>query len=57
MLCVLRSVTLFMPKFSISAEASLGTTLKELGITHAFADDADFSGISEKIKLKVAKVG
>ncbi|XP_028997445.1 alpha-1-antitrypsin homolog [Betta splendens] len=50
------SVTLHMPKFSISAEASLASTLKELGITNAFTDAADFSGISEKIRLKVGKV-
>lgn len=53
----LRSVDLFLPKFSISAEASLGETLKELGITDAFTDDADFSGMSDEIKLKVSKVG
>lgn len=53
----LRSVDVFLPKFSISAEASLGETLKELGITDAFADNADFSGMSEEVKLKVSKVG
>ncbi|XP_051265236.1 alpha-1-antitrypsin homolog [Dicentrarchus labrax] len=50
------SVDLFLPKFSISTEASLDSTLKELGITNAFADNADFSGISEEVKLKVSKV-
>ncbi|CAJ1077273.1 alpha-1-antitrypsin homolog [Xyrichtys novacula] len=49
------SVELFMPKFSISADASLDTTLKEMGITNAFADSADFSGISEEVKLKLSK--
>uniref|UniRef100_UPI0037E7B993 alpha-1-antitrypsin homolog isoform X1 n=1 Tax=Semicossyphus pulcher TaxID=241346 RepID=UPI0037E7B993 len=50
------SVDLYLPKFSISADASLDSTLKELGVTNAFADNADFSGMSEEIKLKVSKV-
>ncbi|XP_010746356.1 alpha-1-antitrypsin homolog [Larimichthys crocea] len=50
------SVDLFMPKFSISSQAALDNTLRELGITNAFANNADFSGISEEIKLKVSKV-
>ncbi|XP_062857596.1 alpha-1-antitrypsin homolog [Trichomycterus rosablanca] len=50
------SVDLFMPKFSISASSCLGDTLKEMGMTDAFADSADFSGISEETKLKASKV-
>ncbi|KAM9339402.1 alpha-1-antitrypsin homolog [Symphorus nematophorus] len=50
------SVDLSLPKFSISADASLDSTLKEMGITNAFANNADFSGISEEVKLKVSKV-
>ncbi|XP_071380199.1 alpha-1-antitrypsin homolog [Centroberyx affinis] len=50
------SVDLFLPKFSISADASLDGTLKEMGISSAFGDAADFSGISEEVKLKVSKV-
>ncbi|KAM8726485.1 alpha-1-antitrypsin homolog [Acanthopagrus schlegelii] len=50
------SVDLFLPKFSISAEASLDSTLKEMGITDAFGDNADFSGISAEVPLKVSKV-
>ncbi len=50
------SVNLFLPKFSISADASLDDTLKELGMTDAFSDNADFSGMSDEIKLKVSKV-
>lgn len=53
----LSSVDLFMPKFSISSQAALDNTLRELGITNAFGNNADFSGISEEIKLKVSKVG
>ncbi|XP_070781899.1 alpha-1-antitrypsin homolog [Enoplosus armatus] len=50
------SVDLFLPKFSISADASLDSTLTEMGITDAFSDNADFSGLSDEVKLKVSKV-
>ncbi|XP_072295639.1 alpha-1-antitrypsin homolog [Eucyclogobius newberryi] len=49
------SVDLFLPKFSVSGDASLDESLKELGMTDAFGDKADFAGISEEIKLKVSK--
>ncbi|XP_041661341.1 alpha-1-antitrypsin homolog isoform X1 [Cheilinus undulatus] len=49
------SVELSMPKFSISADAALDCTLKEMGITNAFADNADFSGISTEVQLKLSK--
>ncbi|XP_034018503.1 alpha-1-antitrypsin homolog [Thalassophryne amazonica] len=51
----LHSVTLELPKFSISDEASLKETLQELGIKDAFEDNADFSGISDKVPTKVSK--
>uniref|UniRef100_A0A672J008 Alpha-1-antitrypsin homolog n=1 Tax=Salarias fasciatus TaxID=181472 RepID=A0A672J008_SALFA len=50
------NVDLSLPKFSISAEASLKQILQELGVTDAFSVAADFSGLSEDIKLKVSKV-
>uniref|UniRef100_G3NMP4 Serpin domain-containing protein n=2 Tax=Gasterosteus aculeatus TaxID=69293 RepID=G3NMP4_GASAC len=50
------SVNLFLPKFSISAEATLDSTLKEMGMVDAFTDNADFSGLSDAVKLKVSKV-
>ncbi|CAL8316373.1 unnamed protein product [Merluccius merluccius] len=50
------SVDLMLPKFSISAESSLGEVLQEMGIVEAFGDKADFSGIIEDAKLKVSKV-
>ncbi|KAM8831327.1 alpha-1-antitrypsin homolog [Spinachia spinachia] len=50
------SVDLFLPKFSISAEATLDSTLKEMGMVDAFTHDADFSGVSDDDKLKVSKV-
>ncbi|XP_070781861.1 alpha-1-antitrypsin homolog [Enoplosus armatus] len=48
-------VDLFLPKFSISADVPLESTLKEMGITNAFEDIADFSGMSDQVKLKVSK--
>nr|XP_046229916.1 alpha-1-antitrypsin homolog [Scatophagus argus] len=50
------SVDLFLPKFYINADAPLDSSLKEMGITDAFGDNADFSGISEEVKLKLSKV-
>uniref|UniRef100_A0A3Q3MGI8 Serpin domain-containing protein n=1 Tax=Labrus bergylta TaxID=56723 RepID=A0A3Q3MGI8_9LABR len=50
-------IDLSLPKFSISADADLENTLKEMGITNAFENNADFSGISEECKLKISKVG
>lgn len=49
-------MNLFLPKFSISAEATLDSTLKEMGMVDAFTDNADFSGLSDAVKLKVSKV-
>ncbi|XP_033846920.1 alpha-1-antitrypsin homolog [Periophthalmus magnuspinnatus] len=49
------SVDLFLPKFSVSGDVALDESLKELGMTDAFSDIADFSGISEEVKLKVSK--
>uniref|UniRef100_A0A8B9LLE2 Serpin family A member 4 n=1 Tax=Astyanax mexicanus TaxID=7994 RepID=A0A8B9LLE2_ASTMX len=50
------SVSLSMPRFSISAFISLHQTLQEMGITDAFSEDADLSGLSEISKLKISKV-
>lgn len=50
------NLNLFMPKFSISVDTTMDETLKEMGITEAYSDMADFSAISEEIKLKVSKV-
>ncbi|XP_059213193.1 alpha-1-antitrypsin homolog [Centropristis striata] len=48
-------VFLFLPKFSISVDAPLENTLKEMGVTNAFEENADFSGMSDEVKLKVSK--
>uniref|UniRef100_A0A8C6U641 Serpin domain-containing protein n=1 Tax=Neogobius melanostomus TaxID=47308 RepID=A0A8C6U641_9GOBI len=50
-----QSVDIYLPKFSVSVDAALDDTLKELGMNDAFGDTADFSGISEEVKLKVSK--
>ncbi|TNN80176.1 Alpha-1-antitrypsin [Liparis tanakae] len=50
------SVDLYLPKFSISAEASLESTLTAMGMADAFSDNADFSSLTDKTKLKVSKV-
>uniref|UniRef100_A0A8C2X2W4 Serpin peptidase inhibitor, clade A (alpha-1 antiproteinase, antitrypsin), member 1 n=1 Tax=Cyclopterus lumpus TaxID=8103 RepID=A0A8C2X2W4_CYCLU len=44
------SVNLFLPKFSISADACLGSTLTEMGMADAFTNTADFSGLTDKEK-------
>ncbi|XP_061563142.1 alpha-1-antitrypsin homolog [Cololabis saira] len=49
-------VDLYLPKFSISVDASLENTLRDMGIINAFQDNADFSGISDTATLKVSKV-
>uniref|UniRef100_A0A8C1ASY7 Serpin domain-containing protein n=1 Tax=Cyprinus carpio carpio TaxID=630221 RepID=A0A8C1ASY7_CYPCA len=50
------SVDLFMPKFSISATSKLNDILTEMGVTDAFSDTADFSGMTEELKVKVSQV-
>ncbi|WP_242604898.1 serpin family protein, partial [Flavobacterium subsaxonicum] len=50
------SVDLFMPKFSITATSKLKGILQEMGITDAFGDAADFSGMTEELKVKVSNV-
>uniref|UniRef100_A0A673J8R2 Alpha-1-antitrypsin homolog n=1 Tax=Sinocyclocheilus rhinocerous TaxID=307959 RepID=A0A673J8R2_9TELE len=50
------SVDLFMPKFSISATSKLNDILKDMGVTDAFSDTADFSGMTEEVKVKVSQV-
>ncbi|XP_067273329.1 alpha-1-antitrypsin homolog [Pseudorasbora parva] len=50
------SVDLFMPKFSISAKFKMDSVLQDMGITDAFSQAADFSGITEEVKVKVSQV-
>ncbi|XP_016315419.1 alpha-1-antitrypsin homolog [Sinocyclocheilus anshuiensis] len=50
------SVDLFLPKFSITATSKLNDILQDLGMTDAFSDTADFSGMTEEVKVKVSRV-
>lgn len=50
------SVDLFMPKFSITATSKLKGILQEMGIVDAFSDKADFSGMTEEVKVKASDV-
>ncbi|XP_052391833.1 alpha-1-antitrypsin homolog [Carassius gibelio] len=50
------SVDLFMPKFSISATSELKGILQDMGVTDAFSDAADLSGMTEEVKVKVSRV-
>lgn len=45
-----------MPKFSISATSKLNEILNDMGVTDAFSDTADFSGMTEEVKVKVSQV-
>uniref|UniRef100_A0A4W2G5J6 Thyroxine-binding globulin n=1 Tax=Bos indicus x Bos taurus TaxID=30522 RepID=A0A4W2G5J6_BOBOX len=49
-------VDLFVPKFSISATYDLGDILLKMGIQDAFADNADFSGLTKDNGLKVSNM-
>ncbi|KAK2083660.1 Thyroxine-binding globulin [Saguinus oedipus] len=42
----------FVPKVSISATYDLGATLLKMGIQHAYAENAEFSGLTEDNGLK-----
>jgi len=54
----LKEETLFLmiPKFKISTDLDLSQNLVALGITTAFTDEADFSGITGTRDLKISKV-
>uniref|UniRef100_A0A1W2Q6F2 Thyroxine-binding globulin n=2 Tax=Rattus norvegicus TaxID=10116 RepID=A0A1W2Q6F2_RAT len=47
-------VELFVPKFSISATYDLGSTLQKMGMRDAFAESADFPGITKDNGLKLS---
>ncbi|XP_006216593.2 thyroxine-binding globulin [Vicugna pacos] len=49
-------IELFVPKFSISATYDLGAVLLKMGIQDAFADSADFSGLTKDNGLKLSSV-
>ncbi|XP_008835792.1 alpha-1-antichymotrypsin [Nannospalax galili] len=47
---------LYLPKFSISGDYSLGNILSQLGIREVFSTQADLSGITGAKNLKVSQV-
>ncbi|NP_001088508.1 serpin peptidase inhibitor, clade A (alpha-1 antiproteinase, antitrypsin), member 3 L homeolog [Xenopus laevis] len=51
-----RFFELHLPKFSISSSLKLKDILTDMGMGIIFTDSADFSGISEKSRLKISKV-
>jgi serpin B len=51
-----RTVRLSLPRFRLTAQTELEDTLKSLGMTAAFSDAADFSGITSAAPLKINTV-
>jgi serpin B len=49
-------VKISIPKFKISAEFELSKTLEKMGMTDAFGDKADFSGMDNSKELRLSKV-
>jgi len=49
-------VRLSMPQTDIAVTNQMNDALQALGVSMAFTDDADFSGISEEMQLKVGSV-
>jgi serpin B len=52
----LREVDVSLPRFRIAAETNLEQTLQQMGMRHAFSDEADFSGISDNRPLWLSAV-
>jgi serpin B len=50
------SVALTMPKFRVTTGLRLSGALRKLGVTTAFSDDADFSGITTAERLRIDEV-
>ncbi|KAE8586325.1 hypothetical protein XENTR_v10021630 [Xenopus tropicalis] len=51
-----RRIEINMPKFSTSSSLKLKKILSDMGMSIIFTDEADFSGITEDVNLKVSKV-
>jgi serine protease inhibitor len=49
-------VAISLPKFTLTTEFNLNEQLKSLGMTDAFGNQADFSGITDSTQLQVSKV-
>ncbi|XP_004682086.1 PREDICTED: alpha-1-antitrypsin [Condylura cristata] len=50
-----RSASLHLPKLSISGSYNLKTLMAKMGITKVFSNEADLSGITEEMPLKLNK--
>jgi len=50
-----QDVQVWLPKFEMTEELDLGSTLKAMGMTLAFSDDADFSGMAPGANLQISK--
>lgn len=50
------NVQLTLPKFEIDTKTEFASTLKKMGMSLAFNDSADFSGITGQTDLKIDKV-
>ena len=51
-----QEVMVYLPRFKITSEFSLVDTLKAMGMTDAFSDAADFSGMADTDKLYLSGV-
>ena len=49
-------VNLYLPKFELEYDINLNEILKDLGMLKAFERDAEFQGISNKLKLFINKI-
>jgi serpin B len=52
----LREVEVSIPKWKLTSQFSLATTLKVLGMEDAFSDKADFSGMTSGAQLSISDV-
>ena len=53
---VRHQVTLSLPRFRLEAAFDLIPALRRLGVTEAFGDDADFSGVTDAEPLRIGAV-
>jgi serpin B len=51
-----RKVTVYMPKFKMTSQFGLADVLRSMGMTDAFTDKADFSGMNGKRDLFISAV-
>lgn len=52
----LREVEVFLPKFTLTSQFSLSGTLKAMGMSAAFSEQADFSGMETSKSLSISDV-